>query len=324
MSTVRQLRKELKALNAKVGGTKAELILRLQQLKEEKKEEKREEKKEETDDWTKECKIYQEIMSSKCADGAVNYNRSSFYEEEVVAHLIHHRSNACNGGILFVNLGGVYMSPWRRALWMDCLTRKTSFYITLNIQEFGKGHMNILLIEPAQRTIEWFEPHGSGGKYIPVMRANVLKFFESNAVLFPNYKLVDPLEYCPLLGWQAISGDAMCRNWSSLYVTLRLLCSHVPRFVLVRHLLHSTHQTQELLRRWGCFMLQYATKEGITAVIDQQYRIKDLFKNVKNVDDQDEVLFETTGRLLEMGHAIPPIRETFTQLESKYITMLKK
>ena len=48
----------------------------------------------------KECKLYDEIISSVCETSfdQKSYNMSSFYEDEVVGQLVRHYSNACYGG----------------------------------------------------------------------------------------------------------------------------------------------------------------------------------------------------------------------------------
>lgn len=277
------------------------------------------------------CTLYSQIMASRCEPvmTLAEYRASTNYDREVIAHVIRRASPACTGGHIWIaTFPGTSkpstwsVSPWQKMEWWpECLKAQRAFYIWVDIVVPAEGgHRNVVLVHPTTKTIEWFEPHGHQGRLIPLARTGLEDFFRTKPE-FKDYALLEPLDFCPARGWQAVSGDAMCRNWSSLYTVLRFACPEVSRHDIVHHLVDSRDAQLSLtgmLQHWACFMFQYAEKHGILEANELQDRVEERLSVLeKEAGHKLAVFRERIAALrgaLYVGDDIPPIMVRFKQL----------
>jgi len=125
------------------------------------------------------------------------------------------------------------------------------------------GHRNAILIDNVNNTLELFEPHG----YSETTDKIVIPAMQQLITLVPSligYKIIPPIEYCPRVGVQELTGDAFCSNWSLLYTILRLACPDTPKDALVTHLVSKGKEgLTQLMQSFSCWLWNYVRTNNI-------------------------------------------------------------
>jgi hypothetical protein len=126
-------------------------------------------------------------------------------------------------------------------------------------------HSNVLLINIEKRTIELFEPHGNA--YWTNSVFEEIKTYLS--AQYPNYQFIHPLDYCPNISIQALTGDSLCINWTALYVSLRMICPDIPRDKVINGLMDLGKEGLEtLMKKWTVYMYNYSDRYHILEIVD--------------------------------------------------------
>ena len=129
--------------------------------------------------------------------------------------------------------------------------------------DLWSGHYTVVLVDYRNRTLEYFEPNGSGVEWltpvVPVLRGMLEK-------TFPGWRFVDPADFCPEISVQSLTETATCAYWSSLWGLLRVACPGTSREGLLDVLVGKGKRwLNELLRRFHCYMWTYAQDHRILA-----------------------------------------------------------
>ena len=128
------------------------------------------------------------------------------------------------------------------------------------------GHYSLLLVDHADRTVEYFEPNGSGAGWVvpvaPVLRAYIERRWPE--IKRDGYDVHDPEDFCPRVSIQGLSQTSTCAYWSTLWAVLRLACPGVPRQVLVEDMVsHGKDWLVDLMQEWHCFVTDYSRRHRI-------------------------------------------------------------
>jgi hypothetical protein len=128
--------------------------------------------------------------------------------------------------------------PKYRATLTSCMTKGQLMAIPWIFKTLKSTHANMFVIDPRQKTIEHFEPHGAafnhgrGNKHVWIGKAAT--FLASR--LFPNFKYIPPIHQCPNFstakgrGFQSVLSELFpnsqlsgtCAVWSMWYGYMRL------------------------------------------------------------------------------------------------------
>lgn len=114
-------------------------------------------------------------------------------------------------------------------------------------------HATVLLINPIERTAEYFEPNGNSVPWNDTVLHLLQQFLSSQGItLTIPYNL-----YCPF-GPQMIAGDQRCGNWSLLYAVLRIRCPDLTGSEITDILTSFTSdQLLRLMDNWTCWLWDY-------------------------------------------------------------------
>lgn len=115
-------------------------------------------------------------------------------------------------------------------------------------------HGSILIINHAQRFIEYFEPNGAVSWTEPC-GAILVAWAQKQ---YPGYVFIMPEDFCPI-GPQSVTGQDTCWLWSLLYFYLRIKCpSASPRILIDKLLSRGPLELSNLLIRFGCYIKGFA------------------------------------------------------------------
>lgn len=108
---------------------------------------------------------------------------------------------------------------------LSCQNKQYRFYIySIDLVFLKNGsvkgrHSEALIVDSLFQTIEFFEPNGPVVSWYTI----VSSFLENEfSALLPNYKYLSTIEFCPMIGPQAISEEGICGAFSLLFILLRV------------------------------------------------------------------------------------------------------
>lgn len=130
----------------------------------------------------------------------------------------------------------------------ECQSRYLYFPLSLHLGEFI--HANSLLYDRVYKTLERFEPHGSGGDYIPNLDTIIEYMFLINDL--PIAKYYPPLTYCPQVKQEIVNTEnfGYCQPWSTFYLLYRM--QGYSRFQILEYWDRLTpEQLDEKIRAFG-------------------------------------------------------------------------
>ena len=126
---------------------------------------------------------------------------------------------------------------------------------------FSGRHSEALLVDNISKTIEFFEPNGSGASWYPsVSRFLQYKF----STVLPNYRFISTEEFCPRTGPQAISGQGICGSFSLLFLLMRVYNPEISPQRLLNLLTRlSRTQIQHLMRQFICYTEAFSEEHNL-------------------------------------------------------------
>lgn len=257
------------------------------------------------------CDFITQVLQyhGKCLDTRKSitelYENIQRYIVPFMSHLLFQKKQTSDSGELVIEYDekkdkASIISSASEFSYRASILKKMPFYIDIGLLiNGGIGHANILLIQPSQRRIELFEPHGTElhtmwTRAVLKTLANYFYNFEESNVEFHTgeMKIVQTYPFrdysiaefsvnktCPSgLGWQTKTGDAKCAAWSSLYAILYLLC---PTFNFANRFPNNdTTQLTILIDAWICYIYKYISENRIKDTVDEfKYLIDEL--NIK-------------------------------------------
>lgn len=94
----------------------------------------------------------------------------------------------------------------------------------------GEGHINILLVDNAAKTVEYYEPRfdRTDEGEMQLVRSSVALFGSWVAATFPGYRFLPSEEVCPEMGPQTKEASGTCYLWSLFYIYYRSSCPREP------------------------------------------------------------------------------------------------
>jgi hypothetical protein len=227
-----------------------------------------------------ECKMLDEIMQEICETPVTQYMYVSLepYRDAFLADFI--KDKACHGGSIGIYVGqDDSWSPTEVKVldvtmrdFKTCLDNISPIVINIDLwlgrpptvgaKVSRRAHANVLLIDPKNKVIEYFEPHGVA-RWTSMISDLVRDLVQNgqlsdNSTPFIDYEFISPIDYCPRFGWQAIAQDAMCANWALLYSILRIMCPNQSRDIIVNNLLSiGKDKLLDLMQRWHCYIARH-------------------------------------------------------------------
>jgi hypothetical protein len=185
--------------------------------------------------------------------------------------VIKHTRRACYGPEIALDYDTFELSKTPRRMKLlrvlagdnTCDTNKYTFIVhPLNIRDASStsSHANMVFINTRQKTVELFEPNGSGSRFSNTLARdlNDLMCTGKNAI-YPGYTFIHPDEYCPLgLGPQAIyggEGGGYCNIYSILYTWMRINCPESTREQITYYLISMPrYRLKKLVSNWICYV----------------------------------------------------------------------
>jgi hypothetical protein len=148
--------------------------------------------------------------------------------------------------------------------------KKNLTVFIINISSSGDNHANVAIVNPKQKQVEFFEPHGhrrnknSGmndfgiegyyHKKLEVIRSIFKK-------LIPNYNFINVVEYERKTNFQSLkdAGSGFCIAWCILFIHYRclnpntpliLVTKHIANFITTGKLLKYAHYIEKILKKY--------------------------------------------------------------------------
>jgi hypothetical protein len=166
--------------------------------------------------------------------------------------------------------------------------KKRFMYINLMIRWNYKlnTHVNMIIIDFQNKTIERYEPHGKKLSTINKKDKNVSKDIDSKFTFkilsyigLDNYTYISPFDYSPVIGAQvkADAYDGMCLTYSIMYLQLRIMNPDVDQKDIVK------------------YMIKKSKSEMIDTILKYAKYIEENLKNVSNqIISSDNKLYDET------------------------------
>lgn len=128
---------------------------------------------------------------------------------------------------------------------------------TAKLKENGEAHASSLLVDHANKTVEYFDPHGALAAWNDVVWPALIRAIQDQDKRLTYYQPVPPWSTCPLEGMQIIYNKPYCEWFSGVYEYLRLACPDVSAFTLQTHLVAmGRKQLKKLIQGWVCYLVQ--------------------------------------------------------------------
>ena len=150
------------------------------------------------------------------------------------------------------------------------------------------SHANVIYIDPAQRQIEYFEPHG-----VATWTYDAIEAIKASGVL-PAYEYVVPAATCPIIrgvrentGPQSQLRLSLCAQFSQQYALYRVLNPGVPAAELNRWLSRggASAQLERLERTWA-YVLEFLLRTNpakYAEVMGDRRANADLLGNMRRI-----------------------------------------
>jgi hypothetical protein len=150
-------------------------------------------------------------------------------------------------------------------------------------------HSNVVVLHRPRREISYFEPHGCGAPWVPLV-ADLLR----SVLMLPEYEFLPPAAYCPAVAWQdhEDAADGLCLFWSMLYATLRMGTSAVPSRYLVDRVQQmlvtetNTRKVDQIMPQFTCLL--WKTLHGT-----QEYQTR--LAHAKTISDTQSLVCTKCG-----------------------------
>lgn len=132
-------------------------------------------------------------------------------------------------------------------------------------------HGSILVINHAQRFVEYFEPNGSVSWTLPC--GTILQEWAMRQ--YPTYSFISPNDFCPI-GLQQVTKQDTCWLWSLFYFYLRVKCPSTNPQTIINNLLNrGPLEISNLLIKFACFIKTFAGEHKIGTVYSFYKEAKD-------------------------------------------------
>ena len=147
--------------------------------------------------------------------------------------------------------------------------KKLTVFI-INASSQGDNHANVAIVNPKQKQVEFFEPHGyrrnkNSGHDDFGIKGFYQKKLETIKEIFkkylPNYDFINVVEYERKTNFQSLkdSGRGFCITWCILFIHYRCINPHIPLKTITKHianfittdkLLKYAHYVEKILKKY--------------------------------------------------------------------------
>lgn len=148
-------------------------------------------------------------------------------------------------------------------------------------QSAESPHQVLIFVNTKNKTMEYFDSVGPTAEWYEPLETAIKNYLLK---IYPDYKYISMLDYCPKSGPQKYDSLKYCAVYSKFYAFLRLNCPEMSRKEIIQAI-KSEELSYRPVKKYLCYMWQVGIKYGIidNLILYKRTGDEDYYKKVEDI-----------------------------------------